>query len=380
MQARRGFTLIEVLVAIGLLVVISSLAVPVALTNTESARARTAERILSLAPGVARGEAQRTGGPVALVLAPPAGADGPLRLLIVREPDPARGDAADQNADPGDVATWPPVDEPRDLPLGTRLWEGEIEQFEAFEAQAQDQTQARGPVAPRAFTEDDARGSPAGPAGTGEPMDAVVLAWYLSDGSAMAGRATVVRLADGRVVRVRVEPLVGRLVFTPAPELEEGAEAPQDEGGEPPERGAGDEPAGARGGMDAASEPGGRGLDRAGLDRSGFDRPEFDRPEFERPEFGNPQFDVMEFGSRGFDDLAFDRPEFDRPEFERPQFDMMEFGSREFDDLDFDTLEFDRLDFDELGEPGAGQDRRDESQEQERDEGERTNPEPPQPR
>ncbi|MFI4916658.1 MAG: prepilin-type N-terminal cleavage/methylation domain-containing protein [Phycisphaerales bacterium JB060] len=343
MHRRRGFTLIEVLVALGLLVVITSLVLPVALTSTEAARARTAERILALAPGVARGQAQRSGGPVALVLAPGAGEGDPLRLLIVREPDPSGGGAADLSADPRDVSTWPPVAEPRELPEGTRLWEGRVDELEAFEAQAEARAMgasAEDPMVPRAFTEGDAEASPVG---MGEPVEAVVLAWYLSDGSAMAGRATVVRLADGRVVRARVEPLVGRLVFTPAPELEEGAAPRVDEDGVPLEGDALDDPAEALAEPVTAGEPG-----EMESDALAFDRPEFERPEFNRPEFASPKFDTMEF------------------------------ESREFDALEFDALEFDRLEFDDLGEPASDGDRQDESQEQ--DEGDRANPEPPQPR
>lgn len=266
MRSRRGFTLIEVLVALGLLVLIVSLALPVALTNTTSARAMTAERVLKLAPNTARGEAQHRGLPVALVLLPSEDGEE-LRLALVRQPAPESDSPRDQAADPDDISTWPTVDEPRVLPLGTSLWDGELEELEAFEAAAEAEAE-RGDesLLDRAFVEDDAEVAPEG--AFSEPADPVVLAWFLSDGSAMAGDATVVRLADGRVVRVRVEALTGRLEFTPAPELEEGAEEDPAEQEDPSD--SPDEPP-----MD--SEP----SEAGGFESLGFDELEFEPMGFE---------------------------------------------------------------------------------------------------
>lgn len=262
---RRGFTLVEVLVALGLLVLIVSLALPVALTNTASARAKTAERVLKLAPNTARGEAQHRGLPVALVLLP--GEDGEeLRLALVRQPDPESDSPRDQAADPDDISTWPTVDDPRVLPLGTSLWDGELDELEAFEAAAEEEAErGGGSLLDRAFVEDGTEVAPEG--AFSEPADPVVLAWFLSDGSAMAGDATVVRLADGRVVRVRVEALTGRLEFTPAPELEEGADEDSAEQGES---------------SDSLDEP---PMDGEPFDDGGFDTLEFDQIEFEPLEF-----------------------------------------------------------------------------------------------
>lgn len=222
MLCRRGFTLVEVLVAMGLLVLVASLALPVALTKTDSSRAKTAERILKLAPNAARGEAQARGVPVALVLLPSA--DGTeLRLAMVRQPEPASESAADLAADPDDISTWPMVDDSARLPQGTVLWDGPVGELEAYEAAAEGAAGRGGvPALDRAFVDDQDRFAPEG--ALGEPAAPVVLAWFLSDGSAMAGQATVVRLADGRVIRVRVEALAGRLEFTRAPELEEAGE------------------------------------------------------------------------------------------------------------------------------------------------------------
>lgn len=355
---RRGFTLIEVLVALGLLVVISSLALPVALTNTAGARARTAERILTLSPAAARAEAQRSGVPVALVLAPSEDGQS-LSLLVVREPEAGAETAADHRADPSDVSTWPRVDEDRALPEGTRLWQGRLEQLEAFEAQAKAQAESGdGLPLELAFTEDDE--TPPPPGALQAPADPIVLAWYLSDGSAMAGEATVIRLADGRVVRVRVEPLVGRLVFTRAPELEEQSQRPEDPSGAPED---GAEPDG----RDTPERP-----DRSSS-TSRFDAPEFDRPQFDELEFDRPQFDALEFdrpefesrgfGSRGFESRSFESREFEQPEFE----------SLEFDELQFDELEFDDLDGDDES-AGSG------DEPQTTKQPDRTDPEPPQPR
>lgn len=356
---RRGFTLIEVLVALGLLVVISSLALPVALTNTDGARARTAERILTLSPAVARAEAQRSGVPVALVLAPSEDGQS-LSLLVVREPDAGAETIEDQRADPNDVSTWPRVDEDRDLPEGTRLWQGRLEQLEAFEAQSEAQAQSgdRSPLE-MAFTEDDE--APPPPGALEAPGDPIVLAWYLSDGSAMAGEATVIRLADGRVVRVRVEPLVGTLVFTRAPELEEQPQRPED-----PE----DAP-------DDASEPDGRAApERPGRSLSStsrFDAPEFDRPQFDELEFDRPQFDALDFDRPEFESRGIGSRGFESRGFESREFEQREFESLEFDELQFDALEFDDLDADDQSS-GSGDDP------QANEQPDRTDPEPPQPR
>lgn len=348
---RRGFTLIEVLVALGLLVVISSLALPVALTNTDGARARTAERMLTLSPAVARAEAQRSGVPVALVLAPSEDAQS-LSLLVVREPETGGESAADQRADPNDVSTWPRVDQDRLLPEGTRLWQGQIQRLEAFEEQAEAEA-AEGSPLELAFTDDEELVPP--PGAMDEPAEPVVLAWYLSDGSAMAGEATVVRLADGRVVRVRVEPLVGRLVFARARELEEGPERPEDPDDEPADASEPD-------GQDTPERP-----DRSTGSSSRFEAPEFDRREFDALEFDRPEFESRDFERRGFEPRDFESRDFGSRDFGQRDFEQREFEQREFDDLQFDPLEFD--DPEESGdEPQAPEPP------------EQTNPEPPQPR
>ncbi len=332
MRCRRGFTLVEVLVALGLLVLIASLALPVALTNTTDARARTAERILKLAPAVARGEAQSRGLPVALMLRPSE--DGTeLSLELVRQPDPQGESAQDLEADPEDISTWPTVDEPKALPRGTKLWDGEMAELEAFEAAAEEASEAVGqgggmpPLG--AFTEDESEAAPEGIAV--EPADPVVLAWFLSDGSAMAGEATVVQLADGRVLRVRVEALTGRLEFTRAPELEEADEEEADEATDD-----GDQPAGSEEEQAEGDEP----------------------SEAEANE------------SRTFDELEFEQPEFEQLEFEQLEFEPLEFEDLEFEDL---GSRFDR---------GSGREssRDPESQPESESTRERTNPQPPQPR
>lgn len=273
MRCRRGFTLVEVLVALGLLVLIASLALPVALSNTTSARATTAERVLKLAPNTARGEAQHRGLPVALVLLPSEDGEE-LRLALIRQPDPESDNARDLAADPDDISTWPTVDDPTSLPRGTALWDGEIEELEAFEAAAEEAEQAGDPLLAEAFVEDDADVAPEG--AIAEPVEPVVLAWFLSDGSAMAGEATVVQLADGRVMRVRVEALTGRLEFTRARELEE---VPEDEAPEPDED---------------TEEP---------------QEPVDDGEPSEADESDTRRFEDLEFESLEFDDLS---PGFDR--------------------------------------------------------------------
>lgn len=327
MRRRRGFTLVEVLVALGLLVLVASLALPVALTNTARARATTAERMLSLAPSAARGEARRLGAPVALVLLPTEDGTedgGPLRLAMVRQGDPQSDQPADLAADPDDVATWPTVDQPMDLPDGTRLWAGPADALADLEAEGLPLLES---------TLDD------GAAGrdqlAAQPQAPVVLAWFLSDGSAVAGEATVLRLADGRIVRVRVEALVGRLVFTPAPELAE--DAGDDPASQPDEPLApGDEPP-----LDASGQPDDEG---APFDASAS-----------AGSFGERSFEPLGFEDRRFDELGFDEPEFDRLEFE---------------ELAFEDLAFDRPE----------RERRDARDDEAADPSERTNPEPPQPR
>ena len=207
MAGGRGFTLVEVLVAVGLLVLISALALPVALTNSTGARASTAERMLTLAPNVARAEAQRLGRPVALLLLPSE--DGQvLELAFVREPDAASDLPADVRADLEDVATWPSVGEPRQLPTGTGLWTGEPEELEALQEGVRAGARGGSPLE-AAFTDRLVEAPP--DEEPGEPAEPVVLAWFLSDGSALAGNAAAVRLADGRIVRLRVRELIGSL-------------------------------------------------------------------------------------------------------------------------------------------------------------------------
>ena len=312
MAGGRGFTLVEVLVALGLLVMIASLVLPVALTNTTAARAQTAERMLTLAPAVARGEAQRLGRPVALVLLPSEDGQS-LRLAVVREPDPESDSAADQRADPDDVSTWPTVDQPQDLPDGTRLWAGELEELEALQEDIAADVETPSALE-AAFAEQVAEALP--DEQEGESVEAVVLAWFLSDGSAMAGDAAAVRLADGRIVRIRVKPLMGSL------ELDFQS---QDD--------AADEDASAE---DEELRP--AGLDDAATPDDGSE----DEPE----ESG---FEDLSFEERGFEELGFE-----------------DLGSR--------------FDGDEPDEPGSPERRSTTPQDTDDPDTPDTNPEPPQPR
>jgi prepilin-type N-terminal cleavage/methylation domain-containing protein len=330
MRRRRGFTLVEVLVALGLLVLIASLALPVALTNTAGARATTAQRVLTLAPDAARGQARRLGTPVALVLLPTEDGQS-LRLAMVREPDPASDSAADRAADPDDIATWPTVDDPAELPEGTRLWTGREAALTDLEARGEPLLEA---------TLGGQGGQGAGPMDAAEsvaaePVAPVVLAWFLSDGSAMAGQATVLRLADGRIVRARVEALVGRLVFTAAPELAGLGEDAETEPEPDPEAGEPMTPPGDEPPLEPAGEPG-----------------------------DEPSFDPLEFES-----MAFEGPAFEPLGFEEMRFEALEFEALEFEDLAFERLVFE--------EPGNERDAEDEQADAP---SERTNPEPPQPR
>lgn len=268
MAGGRGFTLVEVLVALGLLVMIAALALPVALTNTTTARARTAERMLLLAPAVARGEAQRLGRPVALVLLP-SDDGGALRLAVVREPDPQSDSPADQRADPEDIATWPTVDQPQELPEGTRLWTGELEELEAIQDDIAADVQTPSALE-AAFADRLAEALPDEPQGQlAEPAAPVVLAWFLSDGSALAGEATAVRLADGRVVRLRVRALTGTLELD-FQSLEPAAA--EDPAGED-ERGERDalEPAGLDDVATMDDAAGASGFDELGFEENGFE-------------------------------------------------------------------------------------------------------------
>lgn len=288
MAEGRGFTLVEVLVALGLLVMIAALALPVALTNTTTARARTAERMLTLAPAVARGEAQRLGRPVALVLLPSDDGEA-LRLAVVREPDPESQSPADQRADPGDIATWPTVDQPRELPEGTRLWTGELEELEAIQEDIAADVQTPSALE-AAFADRLSEALPDEPQGQlAEPTAPVVLAWFLSDGSALAGDAAAVRLADGRVVRLRVRALTGTLEldFRSARATSEVDPTGEDE----------------RDALEPAGPDDVATMDD-GASASGFGETVFDELGFDELGFDELEFDELEFDERGFDDLG----------------------------------------------------------------------------
>ncbi|MCW5756399.1 MAG: prepilin-type N-terminal cleavage/methylation domain-containing protein [Phycisphaeraceae bacterium] len=211
MRDARGFTLLEVMVALGLLGLVATFTLPVVLTNGPRARAQTAERMLVLSPNMARGEARALGQPVALVLLPEPASPGTqgasLRLVVVRRPDPDSNRAADQRADPGDLATWPIVGQDARLPEGTSIWNGSQSDLDLFEPEGEGDVfeiaLARLPEANGANRPMDAQ----------TPGEAIVLAWFLSDGSAVGAGEATLRLADGRVVRAWVEPVTGRLLL-----------------------------------------------------------------------------------------------------------------------------------------------------------------------
>lgn len=282
MRDARGFTLVEVMVALGLLVLVASFTLPVALTSSDRARALTAERIMLLAPNLARGEARALGQPVALVLLPlevdPGTEPAGVRLVLVRRPDPESDSPLDQRADPEDVLTWPVVGQGQMLPEGTALWNGAVDDLEISEPEAEDESGLPEEAFARLSAEADGGVGPtSGPDG---PADAVVLAWYLSDGSAVVGQAAMLRLADGRVVRAQVEPLTGQLVLSVPRDEDEAATGP-------------DEP-------DAGEGP--VGQDRAGDPDPGED-PD-GRRRFENLGFEELGFEEIGFEDRGFEDLG----------------------------------------------------------------------------
>jgi prepilin-type N-terminal cleavage/methylation domain-containing protein len=306
MRGGRGFTLVEVLVALGLLVLVAALSLPVAFTNTTGARAQTAERLLRLAPALARGEARELGTPVGLLLSP-AEDDGPLRLVVVREPDPQRESAADLAADPNDVATWPQVGEARDLPEGTRLWTGRPEALD--DALAENAPPGGGSLVEDALAA-QAPGAPAaGGGGSEPPVEPVVLAWFLSDGSALQGDAAGVVLPDGRVVRLRVAALTGA-VSLEFQQMERGEEPMGDARAD---RAAGDRATAQPPAMDAA------GMDRAGMDGSQMDGVSPDSAAgADASPFDPPGFDTIEFEPLGFEALEFEALEFEPSPFDGP--------------------------------------------------------------
>jgi len=287
MRGRSGFTLVEVLVAVGLLVLIAALSLPVALTNTAGARAQSTERMLRLTPAMARAEAQRLGAPVGVVLLPsPDGAE--LRVAIVREPDAKGDNPRDLAADPSDVATWPTVAQPQTLPRGTRLWEGELDALDDVEP-----VDAAGvSTLDAAFAvPDELLDEAVGESRAGQSPRAVVLAWFLSDGSAFAGRPAAIRLADDRVLRIRVEALAGKLAFDVlerATERDDARGLDEDAQVAPLEEGMGEQPAGTDDSSPAA--------DSTDFEPLAFDEMAFDELVFDEIELEDP--------SQGFSDLG----------------------------------------------------------------------------
>ena len=330
MRQRRGFTLVEVLVAIGLLVLIAALALPVALTNTTGARAQTAERQLRLSPSVARAEAQVAGVPVGLMLQPSDDARS-LSVAIVREPNMRSDRPADLAADPDDVATWPTVAEPEVLPRGTRLWDGELDALDDALAELDSPSPFDAALEPTEELFADARPS----SFDDEAPEPIVLAWFLSDGSAIVGPPAAVRLADGRVLRVRVEALAGTIEYDLI-EVESDDEPATEPDGEDSEA---DDPS------EASEDPGEppRIGDRPGRDATPT-RPSFDSLDFEPREFETRDFERRDFGSREFDSLGFDERGFEERSFEDRAFERRDFEPREFEQRQFDPLEFDDLD------------------------------------
>ncbi len=329
MRQRRGFTLVEVLVAIGLLVLIAALALPVALTNTTGARAQTAERQLRLSPSVARAEAQVAGVPVGLMLQPSDDARS-LSVAIVREPDMRSDRPADLAADPDDVATWPTVAEPEVLPRGTRLWDGELDALDDALAELDSPSPFDAALEPTEELFADARPS----SFEDEAPEPIVLAWFLSDGSAIVGQPAAVRLADGRVLRVRVEALAGTIEYDliEVESDDEPATEPEDDDSE-----AEDPSNAAEGAREAGSESG-RSGGRTAADPLRFDSLDFERRDFESREFETRDFERRDFGSRDFDPLGFEERGFEDRSFEDRAFERRDFEQREFDPLEFDDL------------------------------------------
>ncbi|MEO1008178.1 MAG: prepilin-type N-terminal cleavage/methylation domain-containing protein [Planctomycetota bacterium] len=202
MHVRAGFTLIETLVTLALVVLLGSLVVPATLARSEQARTSAAERELELFPSIARREAQRLGGPVAIVLIPAE--DERLELAAVRMPDSEEDPEADSNL----PATWPRVAEDRVLPEGTSLVDpselfdfvGEVDLVERRELVTAPKPEQES--VPRVASPVDERGVPTGP---------VLVAWFLSDGTAVPVTTAAIELPDARRVRLTVRALSGEV-------------------------------------------------------------------------------------------------------------------------------------------------------------------------
>jgi len=230
MRSRAAFTLVEVLIVLGVVALLATLVLPAGLARTDRTRSAVAESLLLLAPSSAAAEARLSRTPLALVL--DSDSDGRLRLMTVRPPVDDDGGAmggADafggrgldgpggmDGLDGEDPSAWPRVGIVRALPAGVELIDSAL-----LETRLPLGTPAGGLGQGGDGAGEAGRGLPpieglagldlgVGADGDGPEPVGTVLAWFLTDGVALEPRPVVLRLPDGRVVRLAIEPLTGR--------------------------------------------------------------------------------------------------------------------------------------------------------------------------
>lgn len=201
--AARAFTLIEVVIALGLVLLLAGLALPTLIGLTSGAALREGESCVESVAAICRAEAMRRGQ--VIELAARENADG-VTVLLGRRADSApvsgAGDAPDGDAAASDP--WPAflVEE---LPRGCAVIED---------------------VAERESTGRAEDGGPAAPGGSATPRKAVLIAAFLPSGAAAVKGATKLHAKDRREASIGVNGWTGAVRVTPIapkPEEESGA-------------------------------------------------------------------------------------------------------------------------------------------------------------
>lgn len=201
--AARAFTLIEVVIALGLVLLLGGLALPTLIGLTSGASLSESESRVESVAAICRAEAMRRGQ--VIELAARENADG-VTVLLGRRADSApvsgAGDAPDGDGAASDP--WPAflVEE---LPRGCAVIEDVAERESTGRA------------------EDGGRAGPgAEDGGSAAPRKEVLIAAFLPSGAAAVRGATKLRAKDGREASIGVNSWTGTVRVTPsAPKREE---------------------------------------------------------------------------------------------------------------------------------------------------------------
>lgn len=215
-MTRRGFTLLELMVVLAILLALASVAVPALLTSSRASRLPEAQGQIEAAMMMARADAQRQATPVRLMVRERAGSAGEMEL-VAEAVELSAAEPREESAEGATTGGPAKVSPERSgsvyaLPSGVSVREfvpGSHEEIAGREHTSVPSVAAHS--APSGASADRASGA----ASETSIRDGVVLAVFLPDGEAVRPGPRYLVDRAGRVLELVVEPMSGRVTVRP---------------------------------------------------------------------------------------------------------------------------------------------------------------------